>query len=103
VSDDTTGEQPFDPRLDRFRPLSRALQRSLVVCAALALLAVVLPDPASTWAGVATVALLVGAPLARVLWFVARWFRRGDTRFALVGCGVLVVIVAGVGLAMLGV
>ena len=94
---------PVDPRLDRYRPLTRALLWALVACVALSGAAVVLPDPIGRWVGVAVVALLVGAPVARVLWLVARWFRRGDTRFALVGCGVLSVIAAGVVLAVLGV
>ncbi len=103
-----SAEQPFpdlpvDPRLDRYRPLSRALRVALVVCGVLAAAAVVLPAPLGTWAGGAAVALLVGTPLARVVWFVQRWFRRGDPRFALVGCGVLAVIAAGVVLAALGV
>jgi hypothetical protein len=38
-----------------------------------------------------------------VLWFVVRWFRRGDVRYAMVGCGVLTVIAVGVLLALVGV
>ncbi len=98
-----SSEQPIDPRLDRYRPLTRALELALAACAALAVLAAALPDPVGKWLGVTMVVLLVTAPLARVGWFVARWFRRGDTRFALVGVGVLVVIAAGVVLAALGV
>ena len=94
---------PFDPRLDRYRPLSRALRASLLLTAALAVAAVVLPEPASVVLGAAVVVVLVAAPLARVLWFVTRWFRRGDVRYALVGCGVLGIIATGVLLALAGV
>lgn len=99
----SSSEQPVDPRLDRYRPLTRALEWALACCALLAVLATVVPDPYGRWLGIAVVVLLVTAPLARVIWFVVRWFRRGDTRFALVGCGVLVVIATGVLLAALGV
>lgn len=93
---------PNDPRLERFRPLTASLRVVLVACAALAVAAFVLPEQASRWAGLAMFALLVGVPIARVLWLVQRWFRRGDVRFALVGVGVLAVIAAGVVLAALG-
>lgn len=96
-------DQPIDPRLDRYRPLTTALQRVLVACVVLSVAAAISPDPYGRWFGVGVVALLVAAPPARVLWLVARWFRRGDRRYALVGCGVLGVIAAGVALAALGV
>jgi len=84
-----------DPRFDRFRPLSTALGRALGLVAVLAVVAVVVPKPVATWAGAALVATLVIVPLARVVWLVARWFRRGDRRYAAVGAGVLAVITAG--------
>ena len=62
---------------------------------------VVLPSPVGGWAGVALVATLVAVPMARVLWLVARWIRRGDRRYAAVGAGVLAVIVAGALLALI--
>jgi hypothetical protein len=94
---------PVDPRLDRYRPLTRALRVAVGVVAVLAAAAVLLPDPVGAWFGVALVTVLIGAPLVRVLWFVARWFRRGDPRFAFVGLGVLAVIGIGTVLALLGV
>lgn len=94
---------PLDPRLDRYRPLAAGLQRAVVLSAALAVLAVVLPDPVGAWCGWALVVVLVGAPLLRVLWFVRRWVQRGDPRFALVGVGVLLVVAAGAVLALVGV
>lgn len=90
---DPTG--PVDPRFDRFRPLSDALGWALVVVGVLAVAAVLLPSPAGGWAGAALVATLVAVPMARVVWLVARWFRRGDRRYAWVGAGVLGVITVG--------
>ncbi len=95
-----SGGEIVDPRFDRFRPLSNALGWALLVVAVLAVASVVLPSPVGGWAGVALVATLVAVPLARVLWLVARWIRRGDRRYAAVGAGVLAVIVAGALLAL---
>lgn len=86
---------PVDPRFDRFRPLSNGLGWALLVAAVLAVAAVVLPAPVGVWAGAALVATLVAVPLARVLWLVVRWARRGDRRYALIGTGVIVVIATG--------
>lgn len=94
---------PVDPRLDRYRPVTRALRWAVAAVAVLAAAAVLVPDPAGAWFGVALVTVLIGAPLVRVLWFVVRWFRRGDPRYAFVGIGVLVVIAIGTVLALLGV
>ena len=89
-----------DPRFDRFRPLSNALGWALLAVAVLAVASVVLPSPLGGWSGAALVATLVAVPLARVLWLVARWIRRGDRRYAAVGAGVLVVIAVGALLAL---
>jgi hypothetical protein len=100
--DDVNGGQPFDPRLDRYRPLTRALDVAHIGCVSMAVLAVLLPDPIGRWLGVAAVGLLVVVPMMRVLWLVNRWMRRGDRRYALVGVGVLAVTCVGVALAALG-
>ncbi len=102
MTDDGLGF-PVDPRLDRYLPVTRALRVVAVVVAVLASAAVLLADPVGAWFGVALVTVLIGAPLVRVLWFIVRWFRRGDPRFALVGVGVLAVIAVGTVLALLGV
>ncbi len=93
---------PIDPRLDRYRPLSVALSRALVLAAALAVAALIVPGPAGRYLGEALVAILIAAPLLRVAWFVVRWFRRGDPRFAMVGVGVLSVISIGLVIALVG-
>lgn len=100
---DDAASHPMDPRLDRYRPVTRALRWAVVVVAVLAAGAVLLPDPVGAWLGVALVTVLIGAPLVRVLWFVVRWFRRGDPRYAFVGVGVIAVIAIGTVLALLGV
>lgn len=91
---------PRIPRLGHLEPgrydaLSWYLRGALVLVAVLAVGAVVLPSTAAVWCGRAVVVLLVAVPLLRVLWFVVRWLRRGDLRFALVGIGVLVVVAVG--------
>lgn len=96
------GDGIVDPRFDRFRPLSNALGWALLAVTALAGLAVVLPRDLAVWAGAALVALLVAVPMARVVWLVLRWFRRGDRRYAFVGVGVLAVIAVGAVLGLLG-
>ena len=94
-------DEIVDPRFDRFRPLSNALGWALAVVAVLAAAAVVLPSPAGGWAGASLIATLVAVPLARVVWLVARWARRGDRRYAAIGAGVLAVIASGALLALL--
>lgn len=96
-----SNDVPIDPRLDRYRPLTRALSAALLVAVALAALTVLLPARLADWTGTALVAVLIAAPLARVLWLVRRWFGRGDRRYAAVGVAVLVVISGGVLIAAL--
>jgi hypothetical protein len=96
-----SAEVPFDPRAGRFRSLSRGMNVAMVTAAMAAVIGVVAPDPLGFAAGVTMVAVLVAAPLVRVGWFVLRWFRRGDPRFAVVGLGVIVISAAGAGLALL--
>lgn len=83
----------------RYDALSWYLRVALIVVAALSAIAVALPSTAGTWCGRAVVVLLVAIPLLRVGWFVVRWIRRRDLRFALVGVGVLVVVAVGAALA----
>ena len=92
---------PPDPRADRFARLSRALTAAVAVAAVLVLGALLLPERVGDVLGAALLAVLIATPLLRVAWFVQRWYRRGDVRFALVGVGVLVVVAAGAGLALL--
>ena len=91
---------PPDPRSGRFERLSTALSVAVAVAAVLVLGALLLPGRAAEVTGGALVAVLIAAPLLRVAWFVHRWFRRGDPRFAFVGLGVLGVVAAGALLAL---
>lgn len=80
---------PPDPYATRQARLLRALRAATVTAAVLAALAVVLPDPAGSYAGGAAVAVLIAAPLLRVAWLAVRWARRNDVRFALAAAGLL--------------
>jgi Na+/proline symporter len=97
--EDPTGRpgsaRPDDPRHERYRRLSMLLRVALGLVSALSLLAVLLPEDQGLWFARVAVGLLIAVPLLRVAWFVARWFRRGDTRFAMVGVGVLCVVAVG--------
>jgi hypothetical protein len=92
---------PTDPRAHRFAPLSRALSAAVGVAGVLVLGALLLPERFGQVLGGALLAVLIATPLLRVAWFVQRWFRRGDPRFALVGLGVLAVVATGAALAVL--
>ena len=98
---DSDGHDPWlvDPRPGRHQLLAQLLRYLLYVAAALALATVVLPPRLGRWTGGAMAVVLIGVPLWRVAWFVARWVRRGDRRYALVGAGVLVVVAIGAALA----
>lgn len=93
------GDMPYDRRLDRFQPVVRGMRLALVVVAVLAVGGAIGPGDLARWSGAAAIVVLVAAPLVRVVWLVRRWIRRGDPRFAAVGCGVLAIIAAGVVLA----
>ena len=92
----TPDTPPHDPRAGRFDRVVRGLQVAVVVAAIAAVLGDVLTGSAGTAAEWVLLATLVAVPVLRVLWFVVRWFRRGDPKFAFVGIGVLVVMLAGV-------
>ena len=91
---------PMDPRADRFARLSSALTVAMVVAAVLVLAALLLPERVGVVAGGALLVVLIATPLLRVGWFVQRWYRRGDPKFALVGVGVLAVVATGAALAL---
>lgn len=86
---------PPNPLAGRQAALVAALRVGTVAAAVLAALALVLPERAASVAGVGMVAVLVGVPVGRVVWLVARWVRRGDTRFALAGAVLLAIVVVG--------
>lgn len=85
-------EPGHGPRLVRRRVLVRALIVLTATLSALAALVVVLPAPAEEPVAVATVALLIAAPVLRVAWLGVRWWRLGDRRFALVAAALIGVV-----------
>lgn len=90
---------PVDPKAHRYDALSRALKAVVWVAAALAAAGLLVPGRAGEALGAALVAVLIAAPLARVVWLVQRWFRRGDPRFGLAGVAVLAIVAIGALLA----
>ena len=104
MSDSTpdSGEERF-PRIvhgpNRFSRLPIWLRRAVLLVAVLAAITLLLPVAAAEKLGTVLVCLLIALPLARVLWFVQRWVRRGDLRFAAIAAGVLVVVGLGALLA----
>lgn len=92
-------DAPLDPRAHRFERLVASLRIAAWIVAALALVTLALPADAGKVPGSVLLAALIVAPLARVAWFVQRWARRGDRRFAAVGFAVLVVVAVGAALA----
>ena len=97
-----SGEERF-PRVvhgpNRFSRLSIWLRRAVLLVAVLAVVTLLLPVDAAEKLGAVLVCLLIALPLARVLWFVQRWVRRGDLRFAAIAAGVLLVVGVGALLA----
>ena len=78
--------------MNDLRFLSRILQVALVLTFALALGGAFLPGTAGTISGTACIVILIAAPFLRVGWLVIDWLREKDTRFALLGCGLLAVL-----------
>lgn len=91
--------EPVDPRAGRFDPLVRGARVAVAAAFGLALLGIVVPSPAGPWFATAAIAVVLVAPLARIVWLGTRWFRRGDPRYGWVAVGVLCVVTAGVVLA----
>ncbi|MEI7886514.1 MAG: hypothetical protein WCJ04_03895 [Actinomycetes bacterium] len=104
MTESSTGNEPERfPRPvhgpNRFFALSIWLRRAVILVAILASLTLLLPEEVGKKLGILLVGLLIALPLGRVLWFVQRWLRRGDWRFAAVGLGVLTVVAIGALLA----
>ena len=95
------GGPPPNPRADRQRRLIRFLQVAATLVFALAVASVVLPGTAGRLAADAMVAVIVGAPVVRVLWLLVRWVRRRDWRFVAAASALLVVVAAGAAIGLL--
>ena len=81
-----------DPRVGRQRRLVAFLRVCLALVTVAAIVELLAPTAWRAHAGVAMVAVVIAVPLLRVAWLVARWWRRGDRRFAIVGAGLLLVV-----------
>jgi hypothetical protein len=67
----------------------------VIAAAVLAAVGLALPGQAGIDVAIAAAAVVVGAPLVRVVWLVVAWARSGDIRFVLIGVVLLLVITAG--------
>jgi len=84
----------------RYERISRALQLFTWVALGAALAGLLLPDPVGEAASATAVSVVVGAPLVRVAWLAARWYRRGDRRYAAVAGALLLIVGSGAVLAL---
>jgi len=74
---------PEDPRVGRQRVLATYLWVSLGVALSLAVLTAVAPDAWTDDIGPWMVAVLILAPVGRLVWLLIRWTKRGDRRYAI--------------------
>jgi hypothetical protein len=81
--------------------LGSLMQVALVVAFLLALGGAFLPGTAGRISGTICVAVLISAPILRVLWLTVSWAREGDRRFAIFGGILLAVLAVGSTLAFL--
>jgi hypothetical protein len=86
---------PVDPRSGRFDAIVKLLQVAMVLTGVCAAIGAFITGPVADAAQLATVGVLLIAPLSRVTWLIGRWFHRGDPKYALVGTGVLAVMLLG--------
>lgn len=89
-----TGTDPPipDPRSGRFQPLIVMSRAAVGLALVLAVVGMTVGGTIGSSAATAAVAVVLIAPLARVVWLAARWFRRGDPRYGAVALGVLAVV-----------
>ena len=79
------------------------LRRATQLVLGLSVVTSFLTGPARDITAWAAIGLVIAAPLLRLVWLMRRWRQEHDTRFVLVGLGVLVVVGTGTVLATLGV
>ena len=80
--------------MNSFKALSRVMQVALVATFACAIGGAFIPGTIGRVSGTACIVLLIAAPVVRVGWLVVNWTRVRDTRFALLGCVLLLVLAA---------
>lgn len=90
------------PVLDTMpRALTPLLRVGVVVAAIAAVLGTVTHGPVSEAAGGVAVGAIVAVPLMRVAVLGVHWCRQRDVRYAVAAFGLVLVAVAGAGLALL--
>ena len=83
------------------RRLGRALHAAMIVTLAFSVAGALISGQAGSAIATAAVVLVIAAPLFRVGWLIVRWLREGDTRFAVVGFGLLAIVAVGFVLSLL--
>ena len=78
--------------MNDLKTLSKILMVALVVTFLCALGGAFIPGVVGHWSGTACIVILIAAPVLRVAWLVVDWTRIRDARFALLGCGLLLVL-----------
>lgn len=86
-----TGPPP-NPLVGRQRRLVAALRAAVGVAFATAVVGLLGPGRVGRVGALAFLATLVATPIARVVWLLVRWIRRGDRRFASAAAALLLVV-----------
>jgi uncharacterized membrane protein len=75
--------------------LGQALRIAVIAALTLSIVGATVGGDAGRYLSGACIALIVAAPLLRVVMLSAAWYRRGDRRFAAVGAGLLAIVAIG--------
>jgi hypothetical protein len=87
--------------MNDLKTLSKILTVALIVTFACALGGAFIPGTVGHWSGTACIVILIAAPVLRVSWLVVDWTRVRDFRFALLGCGLLLVLMTSGAIALI--
>lgn len=87
--------------MNDLKALSKILTVALIVTFVCALGGAFIPGSVGHWSGTACIVILIAAPVLRVTWLVVDWTRIRDLRFALLGSGLLLVLVTSGAIALI--
>ena len=87
--------------MNDLKTLSKILTVALIATFACALGGAFIPGAVGRWSGTACIVILIAAPVLRVAWLVVDWTRVRDFRFALLGCGLLLVLMTSGAIALI--
>lgn len=87
--------------MNDLKTLSKILTVALIITFACALGGAFIPGTVGHWSGTACIVILIAAPVLRVAWLVVDWTRVRDFRFALLGCGLLLVLMTSGAIALI--